>query len=541
MCRIRRRRTVKEDKTGKAVRMPGTPEDITLLKQANERVAVLARLYAALSACNAAVLRCTDVDSMVRDMCSIVVNHGGMRLAWIGLVDDATRLVRVAAAHGAGTEYLDGIRISTRADEDSGRGATGTAIREGHAVWIENFRDDPRTLPWRERAAHYGWVASAALPIRRGGRFVGALMLYAGESGLFTSETRDLFEEIAATIGFALDKLDSEAAARQVQANLIESEQHYRGLLDQTVTAIYVTQGGRIVFANPRFCEVMGYPLEEVLGRGSMELFGTEQRAEIEHARGVVRAGQSVQLVLRVRRRTGESIDLGVHGSPGHWNGAPAMIMMAQDITERRRAEERIAEYVRQLERVMYGTLQAVARMVELRDPYTAGHQRRVALVAVALAQELGWSAERCHTLELAGMVHDIGKVAIPAELLAKPSRLSNLEYEIIKTHAEGGYQILKDIDFPQPIAEIIREHHERNDGTGYPQGLKGDRILPEAKVLAVADVLESMASHRPYRPALGPEQALAELEAHKDTHYDAEIVDAAVRLIREKGYSIPD
>ena len=153
----------------------------------------------------------------------------------------------------------------------------------------------------------------------------------------------------------------------------------------------------------------------------------------------------------------------------------------------------------------------------------------------------MGWSEQKCKELEMIGLVHDIGKIGLPAEILSKPSKLSVLEYEIVKAHAEKGYEVLKGVEFPMPVAEIIRQHHERMNGSGYPRGLKGEQILPEARVLAVADVLESMASHRPYRPALGMDAALDELMKNRGTLYDPDVVDALLRLVRGKGYRLPD
>ncbi len=193
-----------------------------------------------------------------------------------------------------------------------------------------------------------------------------------------------------------------------------------------------------------------------------------------------------------------------------------------------------------QLETAMQSTLQAVANVVEAHDPYTAGHERRVGIIASDIAREMGWSEEKCHTLKFIGLVHDIGKMSIPAAILSKPGLLSAIEFELVKTHAEQGYQILKDVDFSLPIARIIREHHERMDGSGYPQGLKGEETLLEARILAVADVLEAMASHRPYRAALGIEAALKEIETHRVQQFDPEVVDAALRLFREKEYQLP-
>jgi putative nucleotidyltransferase with HDIG domain len=188
----------------------------------------------------------------------------------------------------------------------------------------------------------------------------------------------------------------------------------------------------------------------------------------------------------------------------------------------------------------MEGTLHAVSNMIEFRDPYTAGHERRVGIIAADIAREMGWTKERCKNLEYIGLVHDIGKIAIPAEILTKPSRLSYLEYEMVKGHAEKGYEVLKDIDFPLPIAEIIRQHHERMDGSGYPRGLKGEEILLEARIIAVADVVESIASHRPYRPALGVDVAIKEIEVHKGSLFDSGVVDALLNLFREKNYQLP-
>lgn len=214
--------------------------------------------------------------------------------------------------------------------------------------------------------------------------------------------------------------------------------------------------------------------------------------------------------------------------------------VFAKDITERKQAEQQIAEYVKQLEGTMQNTLQAVANMVEMRDPYTAGHEHRVGLISEAIAREMGWPEDKCHNLQLIGLVHDIGKIAVSAEILSKPGRLTKVEFEIVQAHSERGYEILKDVDFPLPIAEIIYQHHERMDGSGYPRGLKGDEIAPEARVLAVADVLESMASHRPYRPALGIDTAIKEIADHRGTWFDAPVVDAMLRLIRDKGYQLP-
>jgi PAS domain S-box-containing protein/putative nucleotidyltransferase with HDIG domain len=205
---------------------------------------------------------------------------------------------------------------------------------------------------------------------------------------------------------------------------------------------------------------------------------------------------------------------------------------------ERERLEAAEHEGAERLKRALLGTIQAVAVTVEKRDPYTAGHQQRVARLAVAIARELGWPPDQIEGVRLGGMIHDIGKIYVPAEILNRPGRLSELESGIIKRHPEVGYEILADVELPWPVAQIILQHHERLDGSGYPKGLKGDQIIPEARLLAVADSVEAMAAHRPYRAALGLEAGLEEIRQQRGTLYDADMVDACLRVLRERGFS---
>jgi HD-GYP domain-containing protein (c-di-GMP phosphodiesterase class II) len=175
-----------------------------------------------------------------------------------------------------------------------------------------------------------------------------------------------------------------------------------------------------------------------------------------------------------------------------------------------------------------------------MRDPYTAGHQIRSADLARAIATEMGLPQEEIDGIRIAGSIHDIGKLSIPAEILSKPTKLNDLEFSLVKKHAQSGYEMLKDLESPWPLAEIVFQHHERINGSGYPRNLKGNEILIEARIMAVADVVEAMASHRPYRPTLGIEAALEEIEKNKGVLYDDTVADACLRLFREKGYQLP-
>jgi PAS domain S-box-containing protein/putative nucleotidyltransferase with HDIG domain len=216
-----------------------------------------------------------------------------------------------------------------------------------------------------------------------------------------------------------------------------------------------------------------------------------------------------------------------------------AIFGVCRDITESRKAQDDLKRSYEQLEKTLIATVNALASAAEMRDPYTAGHQRRVTVLACAIATEMGLTDEQFDGLRLAGLIHDIGKINIPAEILNKPGRISEIEFNIIKTHPETGYNIVKDIEFPWPVAEIILQHHERLDGSGYPRRLKEERIMPEARILAVADVLEAMASHRPYRPALGVDVALTEIVQGRGTCYDPEVVDICQGLFLEKGFQL--
>lgn len=208
------------------------------------------------------------------------------------------------------------------------------------------------------------------------------------------------------------------------------------------------------------------------------------------------------------------------------------------DITERRRHEDELRASLEKLRKGLSGTIQAMALIVETRDPYTAGHQRRSTNLARAIAEEMKLSDDMVDGIRMAGVIHDLGKISVPAEILSKPGKINDLEFNLIKVHAEAGYDILKGIDFPWPIAKIVLQHHERMDGSGYPRGLTAGEIILEARVLAVADVVEAMASHRPYRPAYSIDAALEEINRKKGTYFDPDVVDACTNLFTQKGFS---
>lgn len=213
---------------------------------------------------------------------------------------------------------------------------------------------------------------------------------------------------------------------------------------------------------------------------------------------------------------------------------AEEFLIRLKRVLNERRDKEELNSTLARMTRVLDGVIQSLSSTVEARDPYTSGHQKRVARLAEAIAGHMNLSRDRIETIGLAGIIHDLGKVAIPSEILSKPSKLSDIEFSLIQTHSQVGYEIIKNIPFDTPIAQIVRQHHEKLDGSGYPGGLKGDEILLESRIMTVADVVEAMASHRPYRPSLGLDLAIREISDTQKAVYDPEVVKACIAVLKE-------
>ena len=329
---------------------------------------------------------------------------------------------------------------------------------------------------------------------------------------------------------------------KRAEAARRDAEEKLQAVVEQSITGIYIIEDGRFSYVNTRLAEIFGYARDEVAGLPVAELVAPRDRDRVAENVRQRLAGETrtVHYEFSGRRKDGSEVAIGAHGSVATLRGKRVIVGVLQDITERLRAERQSRDYVRKLESAMLATVTSMSRLFGLRDPYTAGHETRVSLLSAAIARELGVADERVKGIEIAGRVHDIGKISVPAEILAKPARLSPQEFELIKLHCGYGHEVLNVIEFPWPVAEITRQHHERLDGSGYPQGLRNGGILPEARIMAVADVIEAMSSHRPYRAALGTEPALAEIERGAGTLYDADVAAGALRLFRDRGYRIP-
>ncbi len=332
---------------------------------------------------------------------------------------------------------------------------------------------------------------------------------------------------------------------KQAEEAIRESERRYRLLAENSTDLIWTMDMSlRLTFVSPSVERMRGYSIEEAM-QATMEEAYTPASATV--ILGIVKAmaskkkggqnGSTKVIDLEMKCKDGSTIWTETTISLVHTSdGQPDCILgVTRDITQRKQAEGQLQQSYRSMQKVLEGTIQAITMMVETRDRYTAGHQQRVTQLACAIAQELGLSNKQIQTIRMAGLLHDLGKIFIPIEILSKPGQLNEMEFAIIKTHPRAGYDILKNIEFPWPIADIVLQHHERMNGSGYPSGLRGEEIFIEARILAVSDVVEAVSSHRPYRPALSVEAALKEIVQNKDILYDSDVVNACLRVFWEK------
>jgi len=358
----------------------------------------------------------------------------------------------------------------------------------------------------------------------------------------YKKHLEDLVEERTV----ALTKLNAQLNAeitehKQAKEALSASEAKYRSLIETAVAGVCIIDtNGKVIFVNKAICHMLGYSREELQQKHFASfIYPDDLSTYINISQNFDSQPETkIDLEFRVVCKDKSIIWIRTNPSPvivkGQSIGFSAIL---HNTTDHKKAETELKKSYDMLQKSLKGTVNAVAKMVELRDPYTAGHQLRVSKLSIAIAREMNLLAEQIDYIGIAAAIHDVGKVYIPSEILSKPVKLSDFEFGIVMTHPQGSYDILKNIEFPWPIAQIALQHHERMDGSGYPQGLKGENIIFEARILAVADVVEAMVSHRPYRPAVGIVKAMEEITLNKGKLYDTEVVEACRRVFTEKSF----
>ena len=339
-----------------------------------------------------------------------------------------------------------------------------------------------------------------------------------------------------------------ESRRRRVEEELEETSAFLQSILDSstTISIMWTDLDRTIRYWNKGAENIFGYPADEVVGRSKVDILYADEHSKdaISSVRedlfrhrpvGLFRKRKDVQVDVQELTRDGRKVWINMTLIPRYDERGEVMgiLGIGQDITERKKVEGELVLAASRLRKVVEGIVEAMVKTMESRDPYTAGHQRRVANLAQAIAQDMGLDAERTEGILMAASIHDLGKIAVPAEILSSPAHLTEIHMDIIRTHPKVGFEILTNIEFPWPVATMVRQHHEKLDGSGYPDHLSGDEIILESRIIAVADVVEAMASHRPYRASLGLELALEEVSSRKGVAFDKDVVDTCLELFR--------
>ena len=362
------------------------------------------------------------------------------------------------------------------------------------------------------------------------------------------SELAQTQANLQAILGGHVDALVVQGAQGEQVFSLFSADHPYRILLEgMSEGALTLNREGWVLFCNERFAKMVGSTPKQVLGGNIRQWLDASNQAALESLLTLA-SPEPGRKKLQLQSHQGEPVPVYVSLTKLRMPGQDAVYcVVATDITEHLMLEDlAVAKKMallalassKQLEQSLEASIKAMAATVESRDPYTAGHMHRVGQLALAIAKELGLSDDEQHGIELASSIHDVGKMGVPLEILIKPVKLSNVEYMLVQEHVQIGYDILKNITFPWPVAEMVYQHHERVDGSGYPRGLKGEAILLGAKIIAVADVMEAMSMNRPYRFVLGQAAALDEIQQGRGRLYDTQVVEACLRVLKQANFS---
>ena len=454
----------------------------------------------ALSHIVLAVNRADDLQAAMHEVLDATISVMDFDGGGIYVVDADARMATIRYQQRLPTDFVD-----DAGTVDIDAAPYRSLFLDQEPLYLVNYE---RLQP--DRAARWGWKSVASVPIVHRGDVVGALNVASRTRHMFSDEERSLLEAIGQEAGFAIAKAQADERLRASEANL---RQFFAASQDMLFV---LTEDGSVVYVNPAVERRLGYSMSESLVMNVLDFHPEASRDDVLRIVTEMLAGETDVCTIPLVTKEGRMIPVETRVSRGDWGGETAIFGTVHDVSA---------------ERLLEATTRALAAVGELRDPYTAGHERRVARLAELIAVELGLPEQQAATISFAAAIHDVGKAAVPVDILTKPGRLSDDELGVVKLHSEVGHAILKPLAYLGPIPEIVRQHHERLDGSGYPDGLSGDDIMLEARIIAVADIVEAMSAQRPYRPPLGLDAAMAEIGRLRGTALDPDVVDACVRI----------
>ncbi len=523
-------------------------EDVTAQRRSETEMRRLNRALRTLSLCNTTLVHAEAEHELMDDICQILIEHGGYRFVWVGYDKDHTsgQHIQPASYAGHGGEFLQ--LLMEKSETNGVYEQAQRALRENTPVVMRDLsREEHLSTQWCKAALKSGYAAAVALPLAARGESIGVICIFSDESNVFNDQEMSLLLEMAGDLSFGIHTLRNRIKREQAEQALLQTEERYEELYENAPNA-YISvsvNDGRLIQFNQALCDLLGYSRDALQQMKVFDLYADTENG-LEKAKALFakfQQGKGARDVeLQMRHASGHPVWVSVSIDPmlddqGNVVESRSMVI---DISERKCAEEERVHFAEKLQRSLLQAIRAIALTIEKRDPYTAGHQERVAELAVKIGKQLGLDEYELEGLRLGALIHDIGKISIPAEILSRPGRLGPEMFSIIKTHPNNGYEIIQGVEFPWPLADMVLQHHERLDGSGYPQGLSGDDICYSARILMVADVVEAMSSHRPYRAGLGLETALDEIRQGSGTRYDSAVVDACLAVFSDPMDMLP-